>query len=95
MSYYDIKLVKAMGELGFVSFRRDNFLMEGNIGNDAILVDLKCPRCHTWGFIDDDSLHGRLPTRCLETGCGYDETVDYSQFLKDEERVIVNANHLR
>jgi hypothetical protein len=53
--------------------------LKHNILDGKPAVQLKCPKCGVWGYIDDDQYHGRVSTLC---SCGYHETVD----LEREER---------
>lgn len=45
------------------------------------MLKLRCPKCKSWGHLDDDQAHGRVSTLCE---CGFHETVDFAkEFEKD------------
>ncbi len=46
---------------------------------------LRCPMCGTWGYLDDDQLHGRVSTQCPVEGCSYHQTVNWADLQELEK----------
>lgn len=44
-------------------------------------VQLKCPGCGQWGFIDDDQFNGRVSIDCLD--CEFHETHNLTKYQTD------------
>lgn len=42
---------------------------------------VKCPKCGTWGYVDDDQLHGRVSMQCGNEPCDFHETHDLSDLI--------------
>ena len=60
-------------------FARDDLNL---VSLDGVLTwKARCPKCHNWGYIDDDQLHGRVSMQCGNEGCDFHETHDLSGLI--------------
>jgi hypothetical protein len=51
---------------------------------DGVLTHkVKCPKCDTWGYIDDDQFFGWVSLACGTPECDFHETHDLSEVVPE------------
>ena len=43
-------------------------LLRQVLRDGKLIVQIRCPKCKTWGDVDGDQLHGKAPTQHPECG---------------------------
>lgn len=72
-----------MSELGIIDL---GIARVRSVRQDGVIVwKVKCPRCLTWGEVDDDQWNGRVSLKCgerfLHRPCNWHETVNFKALL--------------
>ena len=60
----------------------------------AVEWKLRCPKCGTWAYIDDDQFYGRVSLQCATPGCDFHETHDLSELANLGEEKVRRWKHL-
>lgn len=48
----------------------------------ALTHKVRCPKCDTWGYIDDDQFFGRVSLRCAVEECDFHHIQDLSDLVE-------------
>lgn len=60
-------------------FTRDDVRL---VSLDGVLqLKVRCPKCRTWVYCDDDQFYGHVSLRCGNEDCDFHETHDLSELF--------------